>query len=835
MGRRVRNTMNNHVISSILVIFSFFLHFSFSVRRNAIGNVTYSLVNKEYNGTVANGNEDIYRFILDNLVVDDGTFRITVSSLNATEAAPLLFTARLIRGVTSWSVPFTSSEGKKYKHVSQTLCPYLNRGPKNSTTQQFFVDVSTGSTLPLAYSLKVKNDSNFVLRLGETIEVNANPAEPVITTYTFPPNEERVLIKATSDSDICATLLIQNSKCPLLGQNQGEYSGVYASMTTKAGITVEKSRIKAPYKFYVIIMVKDTNMDCNVKKGSINPFAPSNPLDFEKEDTEKVTPSVKNDRSKSVNITVVSQPRIEEYLGPVAAPVIFFGMFYAVAFIILGVSWCISEDGGKPFITYLFPKSVKSSEADDDECDGEERKEQDKLLQNPGSSDVTENIGRDDDIINHSPDPSIHSTQSDELGDGYDWLEDIDKHKDIYRLKKQLFISDLSKKSYKKLAKKFNVYYWNLLTVAVFYALPVIQLVLTYQRVVNTSGDQDICYYNFFCARPYHLLSAFNNVYSNIGYMLLGMLFVFLVMRRDRLGKQVFVKDPERAQKYGIPKHYGILYAMGTALFMEGVMSACYHVCPNYSNFQFDTAFMYMIGILGCLRLYQTRHHDVFINGHFAYAGLAAVIFTSVIGVIFRSWQFWLIFLILHLLTCFYLSCQIYYMGRVKAAFQFHWHAKGTKFRCCGKPYYKMRFVLMLFFNMMNWALAINGLVNIPRDFATYLLVIIICNGLYYVVFYVIMKLKNGEKIKLLPMVMVVLSLVSWAAAINFFMKGLTDWQKSSAESREGNRECRLFNFYDFHDLWHFLSATAMFFTFMAMLSIDDDLEYKDRSTITVF
>ena len=47
-----------------------------------------------------------------------------------------------------------------------------------------------------------------------------------------------------------------------------------------------------------------------------------------------------------------------------------------------------------------------------------------------------------------------------------------------------------------------------------------------------------------------------------------------------------------------------------------------------------DTAFMYMIGVLACLRLYQTRHHDIFINGHFAYAGFAAIIFTAVLGVV---------------------------------------------------------------------------------------------------------------------------------------------------------------------------------------------------------
>ena len=32
---------------------------------------------------------------------------------------------------------------------------------------------------------------------------------------------------------------------------------------------------------------------------------------------------------------------VEQYLGPVAAPIMFFGMFYALAFIILGVSWCM--------------------------------------------------------------------------------------------------------------------------------------------------------------------------------------------------------------------------------------------------------------------------------------------------------------------------------------------------------------------------------------------------------------------------------------------------------------------------------------------------------------
>ncbi len=43
-------------------------------------------------------------------------------------------------------------------------------------------------------------------------------------------------------------------------------------------------------------------------------------------------------------------------------------------------------------------------------------------------------------------------------------------------------------------------------------------------------------------------------------------------------------------QKYGIPQHFGVFYAMGIALVMEGVLSGCYHVCPSYNNFQFGAS-----------------------------------------------------------------------------------------------------------------------------------------------------------------------------------------------------------------------------------------------------
>lgn len=57
----------------------------------------------------------------------------------------------------------------------------------------------------------------------------------------------------------------------------------------------------------------------------------------------------------------------------------------------------------------------------------------------------------------------------------------------------------------------------------------------------------------------------------------------------------------------------------------------------------------------------------------------------------------------------------------------------------------------------------------------------------------------------------------------------------SAAESRNYNKPCLVLNFFDSHDIWHFLSALAMFFSFMILLTIDDDLINVPRNQIPVF
>ena len=149
------------------------------------------------------------------------------------------------------------------------------------------------------------------------------------------------------------------------------------------------------------------------------------------------------------------------------------------------------------------------------------------------------------------------------------------QHRDIYLI-------DLARQELKVLYNKSRLYLKYIITIAIFYTAPVAQLVITNQWQVHETGNEDLCYYNFQCSHPAFFISDFNHVFSNLGYVMLGLLFMFVVYARERYNDSYL---EERG--CGIPQHYGLYYAMGFALMMEGVLSACYHICPNRSNFQF--------------------------------------------------------------------------------------------------------------------------------------------------------------------------------------------------------------------------------------------------------
>lgn len=762
--------------------------------------------------------------------------RVSVELQSESALSPILFVVRQKQAVLSFQVPLILrglyQRKYQYTQVSRTLCQPPTKAM--SETQFFYVDVSTLASSGISYQLRVSRVDSFTLQTDKKFSFNATPSQPQFFKYVFPEGVDTVIVKVNSQKNFpCSVMSIQDIQCPVYDlDNNVAFIGMYQTMTTRSAITVQRKDFPSN-SFYVVVVVKTEDEACG---GPLRfyPLLPDELLDA-------------GNRSKTLDVIVSPAINSEVYVMGMLFCLGIFLSFYLLTFLVACLEnkrmnrkreGLLNPDTSPAETASLLGKAPVSpyeygSFADNGSTLSSEAVT-DSLTSTDGNYGYME---RSLESISRSRQESLSSVEEDD----YDTLADIDSDKNIVRTKKFLCVSDLARKDKRILSKKYQIYFWNIATIAVFYALPVIQLVITYQTVVNVTGNQDICYYNFLCAHPLGALSSFNNILSNLGYVLLGLLFLLIVLQRDILHNRALERNDNTALECGIPKHFGLYYAMGTALMMEGLLSACYHVCPNYTNFQFDTSFMYMIAGLCMLKLYQKRHPDINASAYSAYACLAAVIFFSVLGVVFGkgNMAFWIVFSVIHILATMLLSTQLYYMGRWRLDSgimrRMLYVIYTDCIRQCSGPMYIDRMVLLVMGNIVNWSLAAYGLINRPNDFASYLLAIAICNLLLYFAFYIIMKLRSGERIQCLALVCVLFTAVVWGFALFFFFQGLSTWQKTPAESREHNRECILLSFFDDHDIWHFLSSIAMFGSFLVLLTMDDDLDSVQRDKIYVF
>lgn len=155
-------------------------------------------------------------------------------------------------------------------------------------------------------------------------------------------------------------------------------------------------------------------------------------------------------------------------------------------------------------------------------------------------------------------------------------------------------------------------------------------------------------------------------------------------------------------------------------------------------------------------------------------------------GILEATIYFWISFSVLHLLACFYLTVQVYYLGYWKMD-------RGVVSRvfnsCLGDcrvgivnaltPTYKGRMVLLVIANACNWALAVLGVYHHERDFAIYLLAIFMSNTALYFIFYVVMKLMHKERINTQAVIFLMLSLSCAVAAMYFFLHKSISWAVS--------------------------------------------------------
>ena len=497
-----------------------------------------------YTVEVGAGREWQYRYTYIDREVGGGALRVYSAADDADQDSPVLVVVRHEKGVLSWQLPLAmhdstspSEDPVLYTTANRTLCPVdrysgqlVAASPSHLHTVTIGVSSSSPANISVSVSLYIQPGHSLDMNTSYTVQVS--PAAPQFYHFSWPDQVTTAIISLSSPDLACMTLSIQNVSCPVFDlDNTITFSGSYQTVDTRTGMSIRRDLY--PLGLHLVLVVKPSDGACSADRQL--------PL-------RSPGCSGQHCRIKTVQFNINKKITKEEYL---AATFGAFGMFIGAYVIVVLVSCIICV-------------RIRAAPAGQESgTSAREQEEEDYSVEEDGR---VEQAGDSVDSIQSLPYDDDSSIDEDDI----DMLDDVGYDKEVLRTKPMLFLSDLARKSPRVLEKKSKLYQWNLITIAIFYGLPVVQLVVTYQQVLNQTGNEDLCYYNFLCAHPLGLLSDFNHVFSNLGYVMLGGLFMVLVRRREWHHTQLVSLNPGLATSYGVPQHFGMFYAMGFALIMEG-------------------------------------------------------------------------------------------------------------------------------------------------------------------------------------------------------------------------------------------------------------------------
>ena len=111
--------------------------------------------------------------------------------------------------------------------------------------------------------------------------------------------------------------------------------------------------------------------------------------------------------------------------------------------------------------------------------------------------------------------------------------------------------------------------------------------------------------------------------------------------------------------------------------------------------------------------------------------------------------------------------------------------------------------------------------------FIGWMLMIGLVNLKYYFIYYLSIKILNKEKIMNIIIVFMFVDIIFMAFSLYFYSKTNYNTFIDIKESNKINEKCILFNYFDNHDIWHFMSSTTLFIFMLIILFIDFDLNIK--------
>jgi len=326
-------------------------------------------------------------------------------------------------------------------------------------------------------------------------------------------------------------------------------------------------------------------------------------------------------------------------------------------------------------------------------------------------------------------------------------------------------------------------------------------------------GTKDWCYYNYECYVPFGVDMPVNNMLSHVPYFSVGGLLVIIMfyweysMRDRNVDLRIF-------------------YALSFSIFLEGLGSMLYHMCPKAEVFQFDSAMMFVIVILSTLALHEEKEAQAVVssNGVIMFFVLPMWLMSFV-----GTWFDYVVpvsagrdgvdpRLFFQLFTVGWTGCTIYSFKNLVRHYTFNPSILSCCRPCC------LVFLRLL---VAAWML----FVAFDRDFrrgvggtSNALLVIsvlvMICVVLREMWIRQVVRSDCGVVDFVLKSWFFFTFLFFTYVALQFFNANVTDVEITPAESRDINAPCIAANYFDNHDVWHATSALALGLWVLVLLEI---------------
>ena len=386
----------------------------------------------------------------------------------------------------------------------------------------------TYSPIPINFTFiaKIQSESDTWLKISEGTNYSYRipPQTPKILRFRFENTVSIVRLVLTSNDDKCMIIAAEHRSCPTstTSENKIETGSLTQRMRKNGTLLLEKSNFRDG-ELFIVLETQPSNESCfdNHKYNAKDPWQVNETINF-----NFYTLNDLNSIAKNVNIKLFSISEVR------FLPDWLFVLLFS--FLMPAVLTCLIFGA---FSTLRRSKSATSERV------------------------ITSNTSHE------------HNSMQ----------RDKQKESQILELNKVKLSN-----SFSNIFRECIAMFWPLILQSSWYFLGVYQLLVLSRAYIHRLGDSHFCFVDYVCAKPNVLLnihlSSFNNVFSNLPYIMLGISYIFLVIIR-----KIYLKRKQNTF---------LFVSLGVAMIMEGFLSAMYHICPSNDKFQFDITFIYTLFLL---------------------------------------------------------------------------------------------------------------------------------------------------------------------------------------------------------------------------------------------